>query len=253
VATTGEAVGFEAMNAGMSPTPFAGRPIEGVSFVHVNWVAVPSCTTAVVTALLQTTWSPGSVTDGEGCTVIVNVSTLPKHVTPPKVYSGVTVMVATTGDAVAFVATNAGMLPVPLPPKPIDVLSFVHLKAVAVPLKFTTVVPVPAHTSWFAGSLTTGVGFTVIEKLSGAPAQDPTTGVTVNVATNTLLVGFVTVNAEISPVPDVGIPIAVLSFVQLNVVAVPVKAMVVVLSPLHNFWLLIGSTTGVGLTVMVKF
>ena len=39
-------------------------------------------------------------------------------------------IVAVTGEAVAFVAVNAPMLPVPLTPKPMDVVLFVQSKVV---------------------------------------------------------------------------------------------------------------------------
>jgi hypothetical protein len=58
---------------------------------------------------------------------------------------GVTVIVAVTGAAVAFVATKLGMLPLPLAPKPIDVVLFTQLKVVPAVglLKLTAVVVAP--------------------------------------------------------------------------------------------------------------
>ncbi len=50
---------------------------------------------------------------------MVNACGVPGHVTPPKVYFGVTVIVAVTGLVVAFAAAKAAMLPVPVPARPI--------------------------------------------------------------------------------------------------------------------------------------
>ena len=55
---------------------------------------------------------------------------MPVHVTPPLVYDGVTVMVATTGAPVALVAMKDAIFPVPLAAKPIDVVLFVQLNTV---------------------------------------------------------------------------------------------------------------------------
>ncbi len=47
---------------------------------------------------------------------------------------------------------NAGMFPVPLAARPIEVLSLVQLKDVApAPVKLIAVVLVPLHIAWFAG------------------------------------------------------------------------------------------------------
>src|SRR6185503_20634430 len=92
-------------------------------------------------APLQNATSAGSVTEGVGTTVIVNTSAVPTQV--PNI--GVTVMVATTGVVPALVAAKAPMLPVPLTASPIDALSFVQLKAVAVPVNVTAAVLAPLH------------------------------------------------------------------------------------------------------------
>ena len=100
---------------------------------------------------------------GVGFTVIVKFCGVP--VQPFKV--GVTVMVAVTGEAVAFVAVNTAMFPVPLAPSPIDVVLFVQLKvvvAVLFPVKVTAVVDAFAQTVWGVGAFTVGIGFTVIVK-----------------------------------------------------------------------------------------
>jgi hypothetical protein len=66
-------------------------------------------------------------TVGVGLTVIVNVFAGPEQDTPKLVKVGVTVMVAVTGDVPVLTAANAAILPVPLVPRPIVVLSFVQL------------------------------------------------------------------------------------------------------------------------------
>jgi hypothetical protein len=123
VAVTGAVPVFKAMNEFISPFPLAASPMEGLSFVQLYVVPVtaPLKTTDVVFALLQTVWLAGSVTVGVGLTVIVNVSAGPGH--PLAV--GVTVIVATTGDAPVFTAVNDGIVePVPLATKPIEVVLF---------------------------------------------------------------------------------------------------------------------------------
>jgi len=76
----------------------------------------------------QIVWEAGVATAvGVGFTVMVNVRGVPVHSVPPFRKLGVTVIVAVTGALVAFVAVNEAMLPVPLAPRPIDVLLFVHV------------------------------------------------------------------------------------------------------------------------------
>ena len=82
-----------------------------------------------------------------GVTVIVNVSGVPTHVTPPNTELGVTVIVAVRGNCVALIAVNDAILPTPLAFNPIVGSLFVHVNEVpAVGLvKFTAVVVDPAH------------------------------------------------------------------------------------------------------------
>lgn len=70
------------------------------------------------------------------------------HKPPGMVTLGVTVIVAVTGTNVALVATNDGILPVPLAAKPIDVVLFVQLYVSPATglVKFTAAVGVPVHT-----------------------------------------------------------------------------------------------------------
>jgi hypothetical protein len=66
---------------------------------------------------------PAAVMAGTGFTVILKLSDEPAH----PFADGVTVIVPLCGAFVALVAVNDGMDPVPLPPRPIPVLSFVQL------------------------------------------------------------------------------------------------------------------------------
>ena len=79
--------------------------------------------TAVVACPAHKVWLVGVVTVGVGFTVIVKVLVEPEH----DPLTGVTVIVLVIGDAIAFVAVNAAILPVPLAPKPIAVLEFDQL------------------------------------------------------------------------------------------------------------------------------
>jgi hypothetical protein len=75
----------------------------------------------------------------------------------------------------------------------------------------------PLHTTWSAGSFTTGVGFTVIVKLCVAPVQvgpEIYFGVTVMVAITGTAPAFNPLNADMFPVPLPAKPIEAVSFVQ---------------------------------------
>jgi hypothetical protein len=75
---------------------------------------------------------------------MVNVSGVPAVDTPPFVYVGVTVIVATTGAVPVFTALKLVMLPEPLAARPILVVLFVHAYVVVPPVllvvKFTAAV-----------------------------------------------------------------------------------------------------------------
>ena len=83
--------------------------------------AVVPKVTAVLAALLQTTWLAIVITVTVGFTVIVNVVAVPTQLTLPLVNVGVTVIVALIGAEVVFVAVKLGKA-VPLAAKPIAVL-----------------------------------------------------------------------------------------------------------------------------------
>lgn len=182
--------------------------------------------------------TPSNTMFGNAFTVIVNVLLAPVQVMPPLVNVGVTVIVAVIGPVVGLTVTKAGTVPMPLAPKPIEVLLFVQLYSVPAtgPLNGTAVVVAPAQSIWLAGWFTLGVGFTVIVKLTDEPPQPVELGVTVIVAVCTVVVVLVAVKAAILPVPDAARPIPVLLFVQLYVVpgGKPVKLTGAVVEPLHS-------------------
>ena len=82
-------------------------------------------------------------------TVIVKVVGEPLQPTEPFVKRGVTVIVAVTGEIPVLTAVKLAMSPVPLAPRPIEGVSFVHKYVVpaTVPPKVTAVVLAPAQTS----------------------------------------------------------------------------------------------------------
>lgn len=122
--------------------------------------------------------------------------------------------------AVSTAAAVKLILPEPLAPRPMTVLSFTQLNVgLFVPEK-VTVTGVPAQTVWFGGSTTVGAGLMVMVNVTAAPVQVPITGVTVMVAT-CCVVTPAAVKLRL-PLPLATRPIAVLEFVQLNVApAVP--------------------------------
>ena len=94
----------------------------------------------------------------------------------------------------------------------------------------------------------------MIVKLVDAPVQPPDVGVTVIVATTSVVPLFKAVNDVILPVPLAKRPMLDALFVQLYVVPLtaPLNVTLVVDAPLHNAWLDTLTTVGVGCTVMVK-
>lgn len=127
-------------------------------------------------------------------------------------------MVPVKGALVVLVAVKL-RLPVPLAPRPIAVLLFVQLYTVPAtgPLKVCVTVA-PAHTTWLAGGLTDGIGFTVMVNVIGVPGQVTVLvkfGVTVIVATTGAFVALVATKLAILPAPDAARPIDVLLLVQL--------------------------------------
>lgn len=169
---------------------------------------------------------------------------------------GVTVIVPEIGTLVTFVAANAGILSIPLAPRPIAVLLLVQVNDVAVPKKETADVDSPVHTTWLPGWLTDGMGFTVLVKVFDVPVQvtppEKYIGVTVIVPEIGIVVLFVAVKDGIFPEPLALRPIAVLLLVQLNEVAVPKKETAAVASPAQRVSFSGWFTMGAGFTVIVN-
>lgn len=80
-------------------------------------------------------------------------------------------MVAVMGAIPGFVAVNEGTFPIPLAPKPMEVLLFVQVKvAPGVVLEKTVAGTVaPLQTAKLEGTTTVGVGFTVMVYVEGVP------------------------------------------------------------------------------------
>jgi hypothetical protein len=93
---------------------------------------------------------------------------------------GVTVIVEVIGDAVALVAVNPGVPPVPLAARPIAVLEFVQLKVApaGVLTNVLAAMAVPAHTAIFGSGVAVGFGFTV-KVVTDEQVVAPTVAVTV--------------------------------------------------------------------------
>ena len=161
--------------------------------------------------VLQNAWSAGRSSVGSGLTVAAKVVLLPVH---PSMMA-VTLTVVVNGDDPPLMAVNTGIFPVPDVPKPISLL-LVQLKIGVPPVveveKLMPELFDPAQKVWLLIASTTGVGFTLIEKLKGMPSQpDPLmTGcaVTVILATIGFNPGLVPVKAPIFPDPLAANPIS---------------------------------------------
>lgn len=151
---------------------------------------------------------------------------------------GVTVIVAVTGVDPEFKAVKPGIFPVPLAPKPIEVLLLVQVKEppFGVLTKLVVATAPPLHTVIFDGTVTVGVGFTMIVYVDGVPLQPLAEGVTVIVATMGALPVLVAVNDGTFPVPLVPSPIAVFELAHANDTpdGVPVKLVAATVPPLHT-------------------
>ncbi len=127
-------------------------------------------------------------------------------------------MVATTGLVPLFTPMNAAMLPAPLAGRPIEGVSLVQVKPVAVPLNDTAVVLLPLQISWLAMALTTGVGCTVIVNDLVGPlhvtAPNVYFGVMVIVAMTGVEPPLIAAKDPMFPVPLEASPIEAVSLVQ---------------------------------------
>src|SRR5215218_1148771 len=142
--------------------PFAVKPLTPAVAVADHENVVPLTFDVRVTKELLSPEQINCVSGelvrvGVGLMVTVNVLASPGQLTPLAVLIGVTVMVATIGLVPGLVAVKDGMLPVPLAPRPIAVLSFAQLKeAASVPVKVILATVVLLQAATFAGWLTTG-------------------------------------------------------------------------------------------------
>ena len=127
VTVTTPVVGTEPLfiptNDSAFPEPLAGSPMLSLVFVQLYVVAQPNMLTPVKTKegkvlVLHTDWFGIAVKTGEGLTIIVKACGVPVQLFAV----GVTVIVAVIVTVVVFVATNAGMLPVPVAAKPMVLL-----------------------------------------------------------------------------------------------------------------------------------
>ena len=164
-------------------------------------------------------------------------------------------MVDVMGDPVAFAAVKEAIFPVPLAARPIAVLELVHAKVVPVTalVKVAAGTAAPAQRVEFAGTVTAGVGFTVMVYVEGVPGQPLAVGVTVIVAVIGAVPALVAVKAGVLPVPLAARPIAALELVHAKVVpATPlVKLLAATAPPLQTVMLAGTVTAGLGFTVMV--
>jgi len=136
------------------PVPVAPRPIDILSFDHANELVPPVASElnviVEVDVPLHTTWSPLVLACGVGLTVTAALAVVPTQLTL-FVNVGVTVILPDIGDVPLFVPVNPAMLlPVPVAPRPIDMLSFDHAKELLPPvaseLNVIAEVDVPLHT-----------------------------------------------------------------------------------------------------------
>jgi len=167
---------------------------------------------------------------------------------------GATVIVPDIGVDPVFVAVNVAIFPVPADPKPIAVLELVHVKVppAGMLVKFVAATLLLLHNVMFEGTVTVGVGFTVIIYVEKAPLQLFTVGVTVIVAEIGEVPVLVALNEAILPVPLAAKPIAVFELVHENVppagVLVKLEA---VTEPLLHTVISAGTVTlGEGFTVI---
>jgi len=147
------------------------------------------------------------------------------------------------------------MSPVPLEARPIAVFEFVHENDPPAGVLTKPVAGTDAllHTVMSAGTVTVGVGLTVIVYDEGVPTQLLAVGVTEIVDVKVVVPVFVAVNEAMSPVPLEASPIAVLEFVHENdpPAGVLTKPVAGTEALLQTVMFAGTATVGVGLTVIV--
>jgi len=168
---------------------------------------------------------------------------------------GVTVIVAVIVVVPVFVAVNEAMSPVPLEARPIAVFELVHENdpPAGVLTKPEAETDALLQTVISAGTVTVGVGLTVIVYDEGAPTQLLAVGVTEIVDVMVVVPVFVAVNEAMSPVPLEARPMAVLELVHENdpPAGVLTKLVAGTEALLQTVMFAGTATVGVGLTVIV--
>ena len=128
---------FAAVKAVMSPVPVDARPMATLSLVHVKVVPGPTGLETGVNGaatLLQKVWFGIGLIVGVGFTVMEYVKGVPVQA----LAVGVIVMEALIGEIPALEAVKAGIFPVPLAARPINVLLLVQEKVVPAPTGLLT-------------------------------------------------------------------------------------------------------------------
>ena len=130
-AITGDDELLEAGNDGIAPIPLVANPIVGFEFIQVYVVPATELLKAMTEVFipLQNSLSTKPKVLGVGLTVIVKVFIAPRQ---PKLFEGVTDIVAVTEVVSVFVAVKIGILPLLLAAKPILGLLFVHENVVPI-------------------------------------------------------------------------------------------------------------------------
>jgi hypothetical protein len=132
---------------------------------------------------------------------------------------GVTAIVAETDNGVEFVAINDAISFEPLAAMPIDGSEFVQEYVVPVTglLNNVPATELPLHATISDGTITVGVGFTVMVKELGMPKHPFTVGVTVIVAVTGIEPVLVAVKEGKLPIPLAASPMLRSEFDQANV------------------------------------
>jgi len=110
-----------------------------LSLAHANVLVPPVASELNVMSEVyepvHITWLLAADAFGVGLTVTAAVAVVPSQPRPPNVNVGVTVILPEIGDVPLLVPVNPDMLlPVPLAPRPIDVLSFDHINELVPPV-----------------------------------------------------------------------------------------------------------------------
>lgn len=175
---------FVVTKEGTLPEPLPAKPIAVFEFVQVT-AAVFGVTVNTVCGMV--TFSQSTILDtaaiiGVGLIVIVKLTGAPTH----EFSVGVTETVPLIGVEPVLVPWKAVMLPVPLAPSPIAVFVFVQAKVAPFGVLVNAAgLTDPTHWVMFVGTVTSGVGLTVIVYVPVFPIQPFKVGVTVIVPLET--------------------------------------------------------------------